>query len=139
MSGNEFFWCSITFIITTTVTFIVMRAAKIRNPYSFLVLAPGFIVANLISYIMSELVEVGLTDQPILYGFPITFFQLTVWEGFKVQWLQFLLIVAVLLILSWAIGKAIQLQQDSKYSLILANSETVLLNRLVSSLSQLLR
>ena len=113
MSGNEFLWGSIAFIITTTVTFIVMRAAKIRNPYPFLVLVPGFVVANLISYIMSEPIEVGLTDQPILYGFPITFFQLTAWEGFKVQWLQFLLIVAVLLILSWAIGKAIQLQQNS--------------------------
>lgn len=116
MTENEFLLCSIGFTITTIVTLIILKIiltiTKRRNPYPYLLLVPGFIVANLISYNVSEMVDNGLTDQPILYGFPITFFRLTAWEGFKFQWIQFLLVMAMLLILSWPIGKAIQFQED---------------------------
>jgi len=105
MTGNEFIWCTFGFMIATACTYFLFKRFKLIHSYKFLIFVPGFIVANIISFIVSEPLIQYITDQPIIYGFPISFFQLTAWTGYQFSPLLFMLNLILLCFISFFVGK----------------------------------
>lgn len=108
MTGNEFIWCTLGFIIATICTYLIFKRFKLTGSYRFLIFTPGFIVANIISLIISEPLIQNITDQPIIYGFPISFFQLTAWTGYQFDPLLCILNLILLFFASFFVGKKLQ-------------------------------
>ncbi len=109
MTSTGFFWCSFCFI---TVTFGVVYAYRRFHLSRFpallvFILMPGWIAANVASFLISEPIIPAVTDMPINYGFPVSYFTATAWSGNEFSLYLFLLNLALFLFAGYVIGSRV--------------------------------
>lgn len=122
MTGNEFIWCSLGFAIATIITYIFLKKSNLDRPYSLLIFIPGFVIANIISFVVSEPVTsfAGvelISGLPIDFGYPFSFYYLPQWGGFKLYPINFLLILLILGFATWLAERKLLLKPESSSNL----------------------
>lgn len=105
MSIKEIALCFIGFGTLSLLSYFYMKKRQKQWLKKGLVFLPGFILANIISYIVSKPGDslfssnsIMVTDQPIFIGFPFTFFEIEAWGS--LGFYLFPLIVNLVLIIT---------------------------------------
>lgn len=100
MSVQETIVCTLLFLIGGFITYRIQARQRWTFPLNGLIFMPGLLLAQLYSFAISApgdqfINRIMVTDQPIFYGFPISFFEIPAWDR-PVFFISFILLTLVL-------------------------------------------